>query len=90
VRLASIAVEHWRYIDGFAVSQGVQDLRTLPLDRFCSFVTWWATRNAEKESDIRQFEARLWRPVAGAEAAGPWSREAETSAFQALRKGVSG
>lgn len=88
VRLASIAAQHWRAVDGYAAAHGADDLRLLPLDRFCSYMWWWATRNAEKESDIRSFEAKLWRPPPGQRAVGPWSPEEETRAFAALKQGL--
>lgn len=91
MRLAGIAQDNWRSVDGFAASQNMPDLREMPLDRFCSFIYWWATRNAEKEADIRKFEAQLWRPPVGVvpDAGSPWSAEAETSAFAALKKGIA-
>ena len=88
IRLARIALDHWWAIDGFAASQNMPDLGRMPLGRFCSFVYWWATRNAEKESDITRFDAQLWRPPPGKAGMGPWSAEAETSAFAALKKGL--
>lgn len=64
----------------------------MDLDRFCSVVHWFATRNAEKESDIRNFEARLWRPPSPAapiHPASPWSPENETAAFAAVKAGTA-
>lgn len=87
-RLLGICLEHWRAVDGYAVAHGAADLRELSLDRLCSYIWWWATRNAEKEADIKKFEASLWRPPAGERALGPWSAEAEMGAFSALKKAV--
>lgn len=85
--MAGIVTDNWRAITGQAISQGV-DLRTLDLDMFCSYVWWWSTQGAEKESDIAKFESQLWRPPPGKVAQGPWSAEAETSAFAALKAGL--
>jgi len=65
------------------------DLRELPLDRFCNYVYWMATREASSV-DIEKFRARLWRPPPGkaADARSPWSKENETGAFQALKAGL--
>lgn len=84
MRLISLALNHWREIDGWAVGHGLDDLRKLPLSRFCSFMWWYATKDAEG-SEVAKFEARLWRPVPGAVAQGPWSPEAETAAFKGLK-----
>lgn len=79
-------MENWRDIDGFAVSTNMPDLRDLPLDRFCNFVWYWATRNAETQADVSRFEARLWIPPKGIEAvAGPWSPESENAALRGLK-----
>lgn len=88
VRLARLAVENWAQMDGFAVSQNLPDLRTMPLDRFCSFVQWFATRNAESEADIAKFEAALWTPPKGQAGQGPWAPEAENAAFAGLKAGL--
>lgn len=89
MRLADLALKYWRYVDGYAAAHGqTSRLADLDLDRFCSLVWWWATRNAEKDSDIRKFESRIWRPPEGEVAAGPWSPEAEQSAFAALKQGL--
>ena len=89
LRLVTLAIEHWRELDGFAVSQNMPDLRELPLGRFISFIYWWATRNAETDTERSKFDARLWRPPPGEEAKGPWSPEAEAAAFSALKAGLS-
>lgn len=85
LRLTNIALDHWREIDGFAVSQNMPDLRTLPLGRFCSFVYWWATRGADDEATKAKFDSRLWQPPPGEVAQGPWSPEAETAAFASVK-----
>jgi hypothetical protein len=90
LRLVMIALDNWREIEGFAVSQGLEDLRKMRLGRFCSFIYWYATRNAEDEASKRKFDARLWQPPPGEVAKGPWSPEAETAAFAGLKAGLSG
>lgn len=92
VRLAGIALDRWADLDGWAVSRNMPDLRDLPLDRFCNFIWWWATRNASQQSDIERFRITLWRPPprVAPDPRSPWSRENETGAFAALKAGLSG
>lgn len=65
------------------------DLEDLPLDRFCNYVYWSATRNSS-QVDIEKFRARIWRPPKGeaADERSPWSEKNETGAFQALKAGL--
>ena len=94
LRLAGIALDHWRAIDGFAVSQNMPALGTLALDRFTSFIWWYATRNAESEQAIAKFEAALWRPPPNLAAPipkeSPWSPEAENAALSNLKASLAG
>ncbi|QDP45523.1 hypothetical protein SEA_FUZZBUSTER_39 [Microbacterium phage FuzzBuster] len=71
------------------MAHGMEDLRTLSLDRFCNYVYWMATRNASA-TDIEKFRARLWRPPKGEvpDDRSPWSQANETGAFQALKAGL--
>lgn len=88
MRYAQIALTNWETLDGFAVSQGMGDLRELPVNRFNNFIWWWATRNAGEASEVERFRAQLWRPPAGVtehHPDSPWSPEAEADAFEALR-----
>lgn len=87
-RLVAIAVEHWRDLDGYAVGHNLPELDTMPLSRFCNFIWWWLTRNADqKERD--KLERRIYMPPKGvAPTTGPWSAEAEKSAFSALQQGL--
>lgn len=88
-RLIALAVEHWRDLDGYAVAHSMPKLQELELDRLCSFVWWWVTRNAEQKERER-FERRLYMPPKGvAPVKGPWSAEAETSAFATLKQSLS-
>lgn len=91
MRLAELAIEHWRELDGYAASRNMPELTDLPLGRFCNFVLWWATKDMQDEQSYLTFEAQLWRPPKGqAVDEGPWSPQAETEAFQALRKMTGG
>lgn len=88
-RYAQVALNHWEDLDGYAVGHGLQDPRKLPLDRFCHWVWWMLTRNAN-EQDKAKTKAKLWRPPKDLEAPidkrSPWSAENETKAFSALRQ----
>lgn len=87
-RLTAIAVEHWKDIDGFSVAHNMGRLSEMPLDRFTNFIWWWATKEADSK-DREKFERRLYMPPKGvAPTTGPWSAEAETAAFGALRQGL--
>lgn len=74
------------------MSQGLPDLRRLPLDRFCNFIWWWLTRNASSNVDVEKVRLALWRPPPGTrpDPRGPWGAEAEKSAFAALKAGFGG
>lgn len=87
-RLIALAVEHWTDLDGYAVAHSIPRLQELDIDRLCNFVWWWVTHNADqKERD--KFKRRLFMPPKGEEVTtGPWSAEAETSAFSALRQSL--
>lgn len=64
-------------------------LAEMPVDRLSSFVWWFLTRNASKESDIAKIKARLWQPPSGyrgkIDARSPWSPENETKALASLK-----
>lgn len=73
----------------------MQDLRTLPLDRFCNFLWWWMTRNANNQQTIEKMKATLWRPPPSAankpiDRRSPWAPEAEQAGFAALKAGLGG
>lgn len=87
-RLIALAVEHWRDLDGYAVGHNIGELEEMSLGRFCNFIWWWMTRNAEqKERD--KLERHLYMPPKGQEATtGPWSAEAETEAFGSLQRAL--
>lgn len=59
------------------------------MDRLSSLVWRWLTRHAEKESEVEQMRAKLWQPPPDyrgpIDSRSPWAKDAETSAFQALR-----
>jgi hypothetical protein len=79
-----MALDSWWEIDGFALTRGIPPLEELPLGRFCSFIRWWATENADETSRAK-FEARLWKPAPGEKPRGPWSPEAENEALRSLK-----
>lgn len=89
LRLAGLANDHWWQIDGFAVSRNMPPLAEMAVDRFCSFVRWFFLREADS-TEVAKFEAQVWRPPKGVAPAksSPWSAEAETAAFQALKAGI--
>lgn len=92
VRLVRTAVANWDTLDGYAVAHGMGDLRDLPLERFCAFVWYMMTRFAEKK-DIDQMRSKLWVPPPKSTAPiptnSPWSAEAETAAFRAVKAQLS-
>lgn len=69
------------------MSTGI-DLLELPVPRFLAVVYFWATRHAD-EVGRRKFDARLYQPPPGVvPTVGPWTAEAEQSAFRALKAGL--
>lgn len=70
-------------------------LTKLELDRFCNFIWWWMTRNAQNQQDVDKLKAKLWMPPknelvnAVADKRSPWSPEAETAAFGALKASLT-
>lgn len=95
-RLAGLALQNWRYIDGYAAAHNMPELADLPLGRFCSFVWYWATRNASDAREVERLERQVWMPpfdpstgaalVAPTE--GPWSAEAENASLGALKRSL--
>lgn len=91
-RLLAILRESLVVIEGERdwIDPSAPDLFELPVDRLLNLVYYWAIRNGD-EAAIRTFDARLWVPPKGvAPTEGPWSAEAETSAFRAFAKQVKG
>ncbi|WKW87067.1 hypothetical protein SEA_NICOLE72_30 [Microbacterium phage Nicole72] len=78
-------------MNGFAVAQGMADIRTLPVSSFLDFVWHMLTRNADDKA-VEKFRRTLWMPPKGvvADARSPWSAEAETRAFQAVKAMTTG
>jgi hypothetical protein len=86
-KLLRIADEHWVTFDGPAALRGVDPLE-LPFDRFLNAVHHFAIKDGQPDA-VRKFETRLWMPPPGVVATrGPWSAEAETQAFKALKAGL--
>lgn len=87
-RLAATAAHHWHDLDGWAITHGV-DLLALPPGRYYSVVWQWITRHVQEQTDYDRLDADLWRPPPGVAATeGPWSPEAETAGFAALRESL--
>lgn len=61
IRLLGIAEEHWAAIDGQAAERGV-DYLTLPFDRFCNAIYWWAVQRVK---DKDHFDYELAKPIPG-------------------------
>lgn len=63
------------------------------MDRLCSFVWWFFTREAE-DVDKDKFRARLWMPPKGdtkpIPRESPWSPENEMAGFAALKAATGG
>jgi len=89
VRLCATALTEWAFIDGYAVSRGI-DLEKLRLDKFTNFVWWMSTRNAE-QADVQKMRSKLWMPPKGEAPApqSPWAADNETAAFKALKASVA-
>lgn len=83
--LINTASEHWVSIDGWLASRGIEPM-DLPIDRWLNLIYHWATREADA-TEIAKFDARLWQPPPGeVPTEGPWTPEAEASAFSGLKK----
>lgn len=90
-RLGSIATTNYETLDGFAVSQNMPPLESLPLKRFCNFVYWYVTRKGD-ENEVTKFRAKLWQPPKGEapDKRSPWAPENEMAAFSALKAATGG
>ncbi|WP_314431641.1 hypothetical protein [Microbacterium lacticum] len=77
-------------VQGEAVSRGLR-LLDLPVDEFCSFLYWYATRGADEDARAK-FDTRLWMPAKGEapDPRSPWSAENETAAFRAAKAMTTG
>lgn len=88
VRLVLTAVTNWDTLDGYAAAHGMPPLHELTLDRFCNFTWYMMTRFAEQK-EVDKIKAKLWVPppksTAPIPANSPWSAEAETRAFAAVK-----
>lgn len=89
-RLGHLAVTHWMALDGYGVAHGTNPKRE-PLARFCAFVYYMTTRNADAKG-IAKFDTQLWMPPKGVmpDRRSPWSPENETRSFQAVRALTTG
>lgn len=85
----AVALDHWADLDGWAVSKNLPHLPTLPLSRFANLVWFWVMSHSEDEKAANKFKTQLWRPPPGVvPEKGPWSAEAETSAFKSLKQAL--
>jgi hypothetical protein len=89
-----VAVANWAHLDGYAVAHGMPDLRELPLERFCNFVWYMMTRNAEPR-EVDRLQQQLWVPPKSERnkpipKASPWSAENETAALKAAIATLAG
>lgn len=89
-RLGHLAVTHWMSLDGYGVAHGIDPKRE-PLQRFCAYVYYMSTRNADSKS-LAKFETQLWMPPKGVapDPRSPWSPENETRMFKAAQALTSG
>lgn len=78
-------IDNWETLDGLALSQGLPDLRTLPLGRVCNFVYYFLTKDGD-EQGIAKFRAKLWQPPVGEvpDERSPWNAANENSALAGL------
>lgn len=85
-RLLGYARQHWVSIDG---EYAPLDPLDLPFDRFLNLTYVHATRDMDPAA-VRRFDLRLWVPPPGdtTPAQGPWSAEAETAAFKAVKNAL--
>lgn len=89
VRLSQVALTYWADLDGLAVSRNMPPLQSLPVDRFCNFVWWWMTRNAD-EAERKRLQARIWQPPLDyVPKTGPWAAQNESSSFQSLKAALT-
>lgn len=56
-----MAAQHWASFDGWAAQHGINPL-TLPVDRACNLIYWWATRNADQQ-ERRKIDMQLTRGI---------------------------
>lgn len=83
-RLLSHARRNWVRLDGKAVWSRI-DLLDLPIDRFLNALYHDLSRELD-EPARRRLDAMLWIPPPDVvPTAGPWSPQAETQAFKAVK-----
>jgi len=67
-------------------------LQELPLERFCNFVWYIFTKDAEKR-DVDKLRARLWQPPKGTvvtDERSPWAAKNEKDSLSAFKRGIGG
>ena len=88
-----LAQQHRDDLDGYLIGHGSPlALDDLPVQRLCSYVWWFITRNAE-DKDREDFRIKVWRPPPQSTAPipkdSPWSAENETKAFSSLKSALN-
>ena len=78
-------------MNGYAVANGLDDLRGMRFSAFLDFVYYMLTRNADQDA-VAKFRRNLWMPPKGTapDPRSPWSAEAETAAFRAAKAMTTG
>lgn len=90
LKLLGLAERHWSTIEGWWTTQRSKDLWDLPPYKMLSVIYYWATQGADEQS-LAKFDRQLWVPPPGYDkpiTEGPWTAEAETSAFKAFATDV--
>lgn len=82
-----MALDHWDTLGGEAVARNLPNLARMDLMRMTQFV-WWRLTKDQDHNEMEKLKARLWQPPPGEVGQGPWSPEAETSAFSALKSAL--
>lgn len=88
LRLTNMALDRWAEFDGWATSLNI-DLSELTIPRFAHLIWYWLIHKAEDQNEVDKFRTKLWQPPKGEVGQGPWSAEAETAAFAALKRQTS-
>lgn len=83
-----MAFNNWDDLSGEATARGLGDIRNWRVDKFCSFVWWYATHDRETK-DVEMFRNRIWQPPKGDDTPipkqSPWSAESEAESFASFK-----
>jgi len=86
------AKANWADLDGYAAAHGLSPLQDFPIDRFCNFVWYMFTKEAEQR-EVDKLRAKLWQPLPGTvvtDPRSPWFSKNESNAFSALKRSMGG